>query len=587
MSTQNYDVVIIGAGLSGALLAWSLTQSKPGLKVLLLEAGPGALDANGNVDRQRFIDTFYAAPNKFPESPYTPGKGAPSADIADLAYWNDPSKSYLTYTPGSISFRSTYERLQGGTMLHWLGTALRFNPSDFKLFTKYLSKQQMGSSALDWPISYADLEPFYEQAEAAIGVAANVQDQTYEQGPPYRAGYEYPMPPITPSFLDEQVAKKVNGFIPSGVDAETPLTVRSTPQGRNSRTYNGRPPCMGNTNCVPLCPIGAKYDPLFHLQAAMRAGAVVQVESVAFNLTLGADGKITGVQYKTYDGKVQPPITGKLYVVAAHAIESAKLLLLSNRANGGLANDSKQVGCNLMDHNTQLSWALMPADTPVHGYRGPISTSGIEDLRDGSFRSQRGAFRIEIGNEGWNWPTGAPFSDAVEMVTGGLIGARLRKSMNDRCTRQIRVASLVEPIGVSSNRVQLSDQYTDAIGIPRPLITYKLQEYETRGLEVARRVALELFRKLGATDQTSPDSASPAGFQGAGHILGTARMGSDSKTSVTNSYGQTWQHPNLFVVGAPLFPSVSCVNPSLTLAALTLRTADHLAKTWSSSFAGL
>lgn len=579
----DYDIAIIGGGLSGALLAWSITKSNPGMKVLILEAGPTALDANGNVNRQYHIDTFYASPTKFPEDPYPPGKGAPSPDIANLAdgTWNDPSKSYFVYSKGSVPYGSTYERVQGGTVWHWLGTTLRLNVNDFKLYSNYLKQSGMGSPALDWPIGYSDLEQWYEAAEGAIGVSANVQDQTYPQGPPFRAGYQYPMPPIVPSYLDQVLAGDLNGFEPPGYTPPIPITVRSTPQGRNSMNYNGRPPCMGNTNCVPLCPIGAKYDPMVHILAAISQGAIVQNQSVAFNLLLGSDGKsIAGIQCKNYDGSVQPTITAKLYVLAAHAVEAPKLLLLSNGGKG-IANSSDQVGRNLMDHNTQLSWALMPEGKAVHGYRGPLSTCGIEDLRDGPFRTTRGAFRIEIGNDGWNWPTGAPASDLIQFIQNGSFGTALRNNLQDKCTRQVRVASLVEPIGAPSNRVQISTQYTDAIGIPRPQISYNLQEYETNGLEAARSAAVAIFAKLGATDFTTPEAASPQGFYGAGHILGTARMGSDPKTSVTDSYGHTWDHPNLFIVGAPLFPSVGCVNPSLTIAAVTLRTADYISKNWN------
>jgi choline dehydrogenase-like flavoprotein len=586
---SDYDIAIVGGGLSGALLAWSLTKNQPGLKVIVLEAGPTALDANGNVNRQSHIDTFYASPTKFPEAPYPPGSGAPSPDVADLLneeIWNDPSQSYFTYPqkpqPPAYPYQSTYERLQGGTAWHWLGTTLRLIDNDFKLYSTYLKQSGIGSPANDWPIGYADLAPFYEAAEAAIGVSADVEDQRYPHGPPFRSGYEFPMKRIPPSYLDQVLAGSLNGFVIPNFDASTPLTVRSTPQARNSAAYNGRPPCMGNTNCVPICPIGAKYDPMVHVLAAMEQGAVFQNQSVVFNIILGSDNKtIAGIQYMTYDGTVQPTVTAKLYIIAAHAVETPRLLLLSNPENGGLANSSGQVGRNIMDHNTQLSWALMPDGKPVYGYRAPLATSGIEELRDGAFRSTRGAFRIEIGNDGWNWPTGAPATDVINFVGQQRFGSSLREALNDWSTRQFRVASLVEPLGVASNRVTLSDTYKDPLGLPRPEIAYQMQDYEINGLIAARQAAIAIFAQLGATDFTTPAAAAPEGFFGAGHILGTARMGSDPKTSVTDSYGRTWDHPNLFLVGAPMFPSVGCMNPSLTIAALALRSAQYISDNWS------
>lgn len=594
----SYDAVIVGAGISGALAAWKLATS--GYKVLILEAGPAAQN------RQFYINNYYANPNKFPESPYPGSPAAPSPDVATIASgkWTYPSKSYFVYTPDSRPYGSTYERLAGGTVWHWLGTSLRFNPNDFKLYTNYLSKSGLSDDrGIDWPIGYDDLEPWYEQAEDVIGVAADVEDQRYPAGPPFREGYKYPMPGINQSYLDKVLGAVLNGWTMTAQDFDhpVPLTVRSTPQARNSVPRDGRPPCMGNTSCVPLCPIAAKYDPSFHLKKAVSAGAVLQTESVAYNIVVddpsSANPKIKGIDFKRWDGTSDTAV-GKVYLIAAHAVETPKLLLMSNgQIKRGIANSSGRVGNFLMDHNTQLSWALMPPGQHVHPYRGPLSTSGIEELRDGPFRAKRGAFRIEIGNDGWSWPTGAPYSTVrFFSLDKGMYGKQLRDVVADDCGRHIRFASLVEPIPYAGNNVRVTYDYRDRLGLPRPLISYSLQPYERDGLQAARNTALAIFKKLGATDSLQlpgvdmsndqqnvsfiNNCATPEGFFGAGHTMGTNRMGTDPKESVVDNYLRCHDHPNLFLLGCGAFPSVATSNPTLTLVALVLRAVDKIMKTW-------
>lgn len=150
--------------------------------------------------------------------------------------------------------------------------------------------------------------------------------------------------------MDQQVAAALD---------KLGLKVQSTPQARNSQPYDDRPPCCGNANCIPVCPIGAKYDGAVHAQKAEKAGARVVDQAIAHFVEVGADNRIAAIRYKRPDGSGQR-VTGRIFILAAHAIETPKLLLLSRtdtRPNG-VANSSDQVGRNLMDHPIQLSWAL-------------------------------------------------------------------------------------------------------------------------------------------------------------------------------------------------------------------------------------
>ncbi|NET07530.1 MAG: GMC family oxidoreductase [Symploca sp. SIO2B6] len=563
-TNNNYDVVIVGAGIAGALAAYKLAQANK--RVLILEAGTEVPSNRGD-----YMERFYLASAKTPESPYPKNLNALNATVLDI-----PNRGYLIQN-GSLPFSSTNERRGGGTTWHWLGTCLRLLPNDFQIQTKY-------GRGVDWPITYNDLEPWYCEAEKEIGVAADLEDQQYLG---LHFSKSYPMPGILPSYLDKQIAQ---GIEEMEFEGEL-LKVSPTPQARNSRPYDHRRVCAGNTSCIPICPIQAKYDATIHLSKAENLGAKIWYQTVAYRLEVEAEtGRINGVRYKQYqdtNGGVtnESIITAKVYILAAHAIETAKLLLMSTREGlpQGVANRSDQVGRNLMDHPVQLSWALMP--NPVYPFRGPLSTSGIESLRDGSFRSNRAAFRMEIGNEGWNWAQGDPDHTVNDLISSGYSGTDLKNSLNSMITRQVRFGSLVEQMPLSSNRIVPSTEHCDHLGIPRPEINYQLCDYTKAGFAAARKAAQAVFTKLGATDYTSVNLNSPRLFfyqgqphilNGAGHTMGTYRMGFDANTSVVNADLRSHEHSNLFMLGSGVFPSVGTSNPTLTIAALALRAADKV-----------
>ncbi|HEY1976867.1 MAG TPA: GMC family oxidoreductase [Candidatus Baltobacteraceae bacterium] len=531
LQTINSDVVVVGGGVAGLSIAYELAQT--GASVTVLESGP-------SVDRGDAVERFRNAIAKVPECAY------PDVPYAPRPSSLDPHAYYVQNGPDA--FAATYERRVGGTTWHWLGTALRLLPNDFKMRTAY-------GVGIDWPIAYSDLAQWYDRAESELGVSG---DAHANLGGAPRSG-PYPLPPIAQSYLDGRVAVAAS---------KIGLEVASTPQARNSQVYDGRPPCCGNASCIPVCPIGAKYDGSVHAQKARAKGVRILEQSVAYAIDVASGGKIAAVRFKRPDGSSHTA-TGKVFVVAAHAIETPKLLLASrsNALPNGVANASGLVGRNLSDHPTRLSWAL--AKDPVYPYRGPLSTSGIEMLRDGAFRSKRSAFRIEIGNDGWSWPFGWPTDSAKALIDRGLAGAALQRALDERMQREIRFASLNEQMPDSQNRIVPDWDKLDAIGIPRPKITYRVDRYALDGMAEAQRTHDRLFDALGVTERHH----SPA-FQSAGHIMGTYRMGDDPKTSVADGYGRSHDHPNLYLAGSGLFPTFGTANPTLTIAALALRTAS-------------
>ena len=531
-NNQDADVVIVGAGVAGLLAAWSLARA--GVKVLVLKSGP-------RVIRSEAVKTYREAVAKVPEAPYPDVPHAPRPTVIAL-------DQYFVQD-GETFFKSTYERRVGGTTWHWLGTTLRHLPNDFKVKTLY-------GVGEDWPITYDDLEPWYGEAEHAMGVAGDSED---DLGSP--RSRHFPQPPLPLTYLDHQIDMAVR---PLG------LRVRLTPQARNSTYYDGRPPCCGNATCVPICPIAAKYDGAVHAQKAEELGAEIREDCVVFQVEVGPDGMVTGVRYKRPDGS-EHRASGRISVIAANAIETPKILLMSRTEAlpNGVANSSDMVGRNLMDHPIQLSWAL--ARDPLYPYRSPLENAGIEDYRDGAFRADHSAFRLAVGEDGWSFPGTPPPALVQEFLKSGIRGKELVQMMNDHVSRQYRFACLIEQIPLPENRVQPAWDQLDAIGIPRPRLTYRYDEHTLAGLAAARVVAENVFKAMQSVFFHHGEEPF-----GAGHVMGTYRMGSDPKTSVVDADQRSHDHPNLFLLGAGVFPTVGTANPTLTLSALALWAADTI-----------
>ena len=629
-SDVEWDVVIVGSGFAGALIANELGKAHK--KVLVLEAGAG-VPPNINAYMRR----FYSAAAKVPESPYTPEIFGPNG-LSDpnkvnagrptvlstgakggFGDWTDPNQSYLIQK-GPFPFSSTYDRVAGGTS-HWLGTSLRFVPNDFKM------KKLYGAATpqfVDWPIEYKDLISWYGQAEEEIGVSGDVKDQKY-LGIEFPSDYAYKMRQIPNSTTDQAVSKAVDAMTEdelkflqrdSSIDK---IRVRGLPAARNSEPYRNRRACAGNTNCIPICPIQAKYDPTIALNDAMATGFVKMRErTVASEIVVGENGRISQINFIRYkdditlDAGPKPErgfVKAKIYVIAANAIETPRLLLMSKnggRTNNGVANSSDMVGRNLMDHPYYVAWGLAPE--PLYPYRGPLITSGIGDLCDGPFRSERGAFRMDIGNEGWNFVIASvaggtdPNITTLDFVNGmngsklnpgsqALFGTELVKRLNEKFTRQFRCGFLIEQTPDRDNRVTLSE-IRDGLGLQRPQISYDLSEYTRKGFVAAYRFKNLLFRRMGITEENDFTTVGPddptrfeeeidgkkvvLNYTGAGHIMGTYRMGNDRANSVVDKFQCSHDHKNLYLVGSGTFPTGATANPTLTIAALSLRTADHI-----------
>ncbi len=595
-SREIYDAVIVGSGIAGAIIANEL--SRAGKRVLILEAGPGGdRTLNGYKD---YLSRFYATASKDNQSPYPLNANAPmprSTDARKIRPGQPDTSAYLVQT-GPFSTDTTYTRVLSGTTMHWEAKVLRMLPQDFEMRTQF-------GQADNWPLSFQDLEPYYQMAEREIGVSGDVEEQK-EIKIPFADGYVFPMRGLPLSYLDKMVAKGINGTKVELDGKSYELKVRSFPQGRNgipNPDYDGGKGfvpvgavstsqveeggrCQGNNNCVPICPVQAKYNSGKTLAKALQTGRVdLLAQSVASKIHVDPDsGRVSHIEFKTYQDPVSPDHTtgtvrGRIFVLSANAIENPRLMLASR-----LPSTSGLVGRNLMDHAYLLSWALMPVVCGT--MRGTNCTGGIVDLRGGSFRGKQAAFSVDIHNDGWGWAVGSPYSDLTAMVdTQNKFGPALRRDLADRITRQLQFAFMIEVLPSPSNRVTVDPGYQDQLGNMRPVISYTIPEYTMRGVAYARQFARIMFQRLGAADYTAYDPTDYGyvtyegegyAIRGGNHLAGTHVMGTNKSNSVVNSEQRSWDHENLYLVGGGSLPSIGTSNVTNTIAALCFRSAKSM-----------
>lgn len=615
MNSEHYDVIIIGSGVAGALMAFHLAKAK--VKVLLLEAGGVVPDSAG---REVLVNNYAVSPSKGQDSPYTdiinnhyytspepvvapqPLDEPPPGEKPYYIQKGDPNAGRSAGEGGP--FKSQYERLVGGSAWHWQGIILRMLPNDFRLHSQYKLK-----GVRDWPISYADLERWYREAEVELGVAgdqadADKVDDLFQAG---RSKRGFPMPAITKSYLDHQFEKWLKGasysepkeLVEGAKPADIPLWVTTIPQARNSVPFDGRPACDGRLTCVPLCPTKAKYEAIFHVDKAVRAGAELRSNALVTKLEADADGKITTVWYLPKEHANPRPARVRkngIVVLAANGIENPRILLYSELAK---TKSSELIGCYLMDHPIKSSFAL--AGEPVYGYRGPQTTCHVETFRDGDFRRYRGAFKISLRNDGWSGPMGGPRGIAqlglpprpqnrgtvLDIVHNQhIIGHGLRNKLKEHCALQVVLNSACEQLPVKESCVQLSKTENDKFGIPKPELHYLVDDptqYTRKAFKAIVKAHEQIFNLIKSPQDSIQlnnadlnDDKTPLNYLGSGHIMGTTTMGDNPENSVVDKDCRAWDHKNLFIAGSSVFVTGSTANPTLTLAALALRAVEGI-----------
>jgi choline dehydrogenase-like flavoprotein len=499
MRSTSSDVLVIGAGACGSLVAHRLAGV--GRRVTVLEAG------------RRFAN--------------------PAVDLANAEsnaakiMWTEPR----VYAGKHGVVPKTGVGVGGGT-LTWLGVMPRFHPADFKT---HLTE---GVGA-DWPIGYDDLRPHYSRVEREFGVAG-------ECGPFAPEPYDLPMPPHRMNWHAQVLARGASRL---GAHPFAP------PIAINSIAYDGRPACIYCGWCGSGCPTGAKATASqTYLARAESAGA--QVISEAFVHRIRADaGKscVTGVDYLDAAGR-EHRLDADLIILAAHAIETPRLLLIS-----GLANSSGKVGRGLMSHPT---WQVFGTfDEPINAFKGmQMGHVMVQDFYKPDPRNgyARGFVLISYMM--------TPITYAN--LSGSFFGAELKDFLYDYAHTAAWWAH-GEGLPDDDNTVTLDPDVKDHRGLPVARVTYTWGDNDIKLAAAARDKAAEMMQASGARRVR-------IGLNYGAHAMGTCRIGDDPATSVVNPWCQSHDHQNLFICDTSVFVTGSGVNPTLTAMALADRAADYM-----------
>ena len=517
------DCCIVGAGPAGALVAHRLAQA--GHSVVVLDAGP------------RFDDTTYAERMERALRPgYHPDE---TWDVGG------PRDAFAATGDRHYPLNRTRVKGIGGTTLHWQGMVMRLHEQDFRLHS------ELGVAA-DWPIDYRDLQPYYARAERALGVAG-ASDNPFE--PP--RDEPHPLPAFPPSHSDGILADACESL---------GITTHSASNARNSEPYQDRSECVGYGTCVPVCPSGAKYDATVHIERAEGAGARVIDHAPVQRLEHGPDGEaVTAAVYTTPDGETHRQEATE-FVVAAGGVETPRLLLLSesDQYPDGLANSSGVVGRYFMDHLFVAVGGRI--DQPTRQHHVGFHTTESHQFYDRT-DDRLAAIKLELLND-------ADTSPVEHALTADTWGDDLLADLRESYGTGIGVGALVEQLPRRENRIRLHPDRTDDNGNPIPDVVWSLDDATRGAIERANELQRAILEELDADITWTVDASNAVPTA---HHMGTTRMGTDPSESVVGPDLRAHDLGNLTIAGSSVFVTAGAMNPTLTIAALSLKAADHIA----------
>lgn len=528
------DVLIIGAGASGAAVAWNLTETR--MRILCLEQGdwvqPNQYPTNSNNYEAQAAGPFHMDPNvRGLETDYPINVQDSPIDV--------------------LNFNGV-----GGSTILWAAHFPRLHPSDFRV-------RSLDGVAEDWPVTYEDLEPFFAQNDQMMGVSGLAGDP---MGPPH----DPPLPPLPIGRVGEVIA---GGFDKLGWHWwPSDAAILSRPR-------DGRDKCLNLGPCVSGCSQGAKASAdNTYWPEAIASGVELRTRARVREITLGADGMADGVLYYDAEGREQVQ-KAAIVILACNGVGTPRILLnsASSRFPDGLANRSGLVGKNLMFHPVGMVQGVF--DERLGTHKGPngcciLSKEFYETDPDRDFL--RGYnMQVVRGLAG-------PLSVAMQGYRQGRIpwGPGHHDAFAQRFDHTANVLIVCEDLPEECNQVTLDPDLVDTDGIPAAKITYRLGENTQRMLTHGLDRGEELMQAAGAIEVVRTELQRVSGW----HLLGTARMGDDPDTSVVNSWGRSHDVKNLFVVDGSVFVTAGGVNPTSTIQANALRISDAIKQNLANLF---
>ncbi len=524
------DILIIGSGITAAMMAAHLAEhtTRP---ITVVEAGRASTPlAERHTARERYL--------AYGESPWKQDH-LDDQNAFGTAWGFSPSMTV------------------GGLAMHWGGVAPRYSPEDFRLKSLY----GVGD---DWPFTYEELDPFYQEAEERIGIAGEAGPKALDA-----RAKPYPLPPLPINYNLAQLQQWA---------ARSDIATWSTPSAKNSVARDGRAQCQRCDTCYPVCPTGAKYTPDFTWDALVRGGRVTLLtETLVRRLVADkATGRILRVTGNRTDAQGTAfTIEAKTVVLAAGFVWSPHLLLLSRDAAfpTGLANRSGLVGKYLAGHRNVNAYLRVPMELypGINAQHSLVSTQVMRAPR--SARYLRHDLRI--------WESSVGREPRLRDDQGALLlGDALLADWQSRAKgATARVRGYYDVLPDRESALSLDDTHTNRFGDPMPRLQFR-DAPESAALrswqEESLRALFVRMAKAGGGDVLRMENS--ANDLGQEHPAGGCRMGTDPMSSVVDGWGRAHDHENLWVAGAPAQVSASCCNGTLTFAAVGLRTAAAIAK---------
>ena len=533
--SQNQDVVdvlIVGAGASGAAVAWSLAETK--MRIVCLEQGP------------------WMNPATYPTTSID-WESRQGGSMAINPNHRRLGNDYPINGSNSPIQVANFNAVGGSTILY-AGHFPRFHPSDFRV-------KSLDGVAEDWPIDYATLEPFYDENDRMMGVSGLAGDPAYPDKPQL-------MPPLPMGKSGQALAKGFNSLDWHWWPSDTAIA---------TTTIDGRAPCINLGGCHTGCSQGAKASSdITYWPHAIRAGVELRTQCRVSEITADKNGFATGVTYFDENGEEQHQ-RAEVIVVACNGVGTPRLLLnsTSQKFPNGLANSSGLVGKNLMFHPYAHISGVFPDE--MDGYMGPGVCIWSQEfyetdlsrgfVRGFTFECARGRGAVTTAHMGLNYrriPWGEQHHDSYRRMHNRIAG----------------MSAICEDLPEEHNTVTIDPDLKDSTGIPCPKIDYSLSQNSRKMLEFSIQRATEVLHSAGATDIFVESPIAHGGW----HLMGTAKMGTSPEQSVVNEWGRCHDVKNLFIVDGSIFVTSAGVNPTRTVQALALYIADSMKQRLDSLF---
>jgi choline dehydrogenase-like flavoprotein len=539
-ASDEVDFVVVGAGAAGGVVARELSTA--GFRVVVLEQGPYLREADFRHD-EFAISNLASLTNDFRASPNTfRAKAGETAVVKPVV---------------------KYGRVVGGGSVHFTGNYWRFHEIDFIEHSK--RGAVAGADRDDWPITYAELEPYYSRAEWEIGVSGLAGASPFD--PPRSRPYPLPPLPINPSgVLAERGARRLG------------WTAFPAPMAILSRPYKGRSACVHCGFCETFgCEMRAKSSTLASMIPAAEATGRCEIRPRSYvrSVDVNDAGRVTGVTY--FDAhKKEVAQRAKAVVLCANGAETPRLLLMSTSARfpNGLANTSGWVGTHLMFNGGAFAGGLFEHE--INGYKGVVDSRIVHD-----FYQLDPALGIDGGGGldlRFDFPPIA-FAAAGLPTDAPTWGVAFKHMLRDYYTRSLYALGHTTQLPVASNTISLDPTVKDAWGLPAIRVTFEEHANDLKLYHFILDRGMELLDAAGATRRWAfPIEGGGDPFLPVVHLLGTCRMGNDPRRSVVDRYHRAHDVPNLFIVDGSSFVTSGRGQPTLTIQALAFRAAEHMAR---------